>query len=443
MRIAIIGAGAAGVSSAYELAAAGHQVTVFERRGSVAAEGSFGHGGALLPALALPWTAPSFPGPSAGGSWLWQWQRWRAARDKNAAETQDRLLLLARFSLNRLQQLRRHLQLDHERAEGQLVLLRHEKDLKAAQAGLARLARLGLPHRELSPAECLQLEPGLNPEMALHAGIALPGAEVGNCRQFCHLLRLEAQRLGARFRFHSTVLSLSAGTPWTLTHQHTPGDEQLGWTSSARDSINEDGDTLPTPRGPQEEHFDAIVLCAGSGALPLLHEQGLKAPWRLVQTQSITAPLRHLEAHPELGPAAGLVDQQRQISISRIGQRVRVSQHAHWQIEAGGLKQPEMKALHQTLNDWFPGAMQAGQVQRWLGLHAVLADGLPLLGSSGRSGLWLNLGQQSLAHSGWTLACGSAAMLTRLIKGGQDAAGTAPPLQDPPDIHGLDFARLA
>ncbi len=38
MRIAIIGAGIAGVTCAYELAADGHRVCVFERRGSVAAK---------------------------------------------------------------------------------------------------------------------------------------------------------------------------------------------------------------------------------------------------------------------------------------------------------------------------------------------------------------------------------------------------------------------
>lgn len=436
MRIAIIGAGVAGVCSAYELAAAGHLVTVFERRGSVAAEGSFATGGHIAPALMLPWLAPAFPRPGAGPLG-WQWQRWRQQRKPATQEAQDRLLQLARFSFERLQSLRRHLQLDHERAEGQLVLLRQDKDQKAIQAGLERLQRLELPHRLLDAAQCLTLEPGLNPEIALHGGVQLGAGEVGNTRQFCHLLRSEAQRLGARFRFHTTVRSLEAGAPARLVHEYTPTDEQLG-SSPRRSEPQEAGDTQPVPLGPQEERFDAVLVCAGTGAAPLLKALGLKPRWRELHTLSITAPLRVLEAHPHLGPAAGLLDWQRQIGIARIGQRVRVSSLPR--PHALELKASTLAPLHETLNDWFPGAMQAGQVQKWQGSHLVLDDGLPVLGASGQPGIWLNLGQQSLAHSGWTLACGAAAVLAHQISG-----KTASEVQgsELPDVRGLDITRAA
>ena len=50
MRIAVIGAGIAGVTTAYELAQDGHQVTAFDRRGSVAEETSFANAGVVAPA---------------------------------------------------------------------------------------------------------------------------------------------------------------------------------------------------------------------------------------------------------------------------------------------------------------------------------------------------------------------------------------------------------
>ena len=44
----------------------------------------------------------------------------------------------------------------------------------------------------------------------------------------------------------------------------------------------------------------------------------------------------------------------------------------------------------------------------------MLPDGPPLIGASGRPGLWLNLGHGS---SGWALSCGSARLLADQIGG--------------------------
>ena len=62
MRVAVIGAGVIGVTTAYELGADGHEVTVFERRGSVAAETSFANAGLVAPGYVTPWAAPGMPG---------------------------------------------------------------------------------------------------------------------------------------------------------------------------------------------------------------------------------------------------------------------------------------------------------------------------------------------------------------------------------------------
>jgi hypothetical protein len=60
--VAVIGAGIVGVTTAFELAADGHAVTVFERRGSVAAESSFANAGVLAPGYVTPWAAPGHAG---------------------------------------------------------------------------------------------------------------------------------------------------------------------------------------------------------------------------------------------------------------------------------------------------------------------------------------------------------------------------------------------
>ena len=61
MQIAVVGGGAAGVCTAYFLAAAGHQTVVLERYSNVALETSFGNAGLMAPAHAAPWAAPGMP----------------------------------------------------------------------------------------------------------------------------------------------------------------------------------------------------------------------------------------------------------------------------------------------------------------------------------------------------------------------------------------------
>ncbi|MCV2366791.1 FAD-dependent oxidoreductase [Roseateles oligotrophus] len=438
MRIAIIGAGIAGVTTAYECAADGHQVTVFERCGSVAAEGSFANAGITAPGLSLPWSPPQLPCLGGGAKLAWGWQRWRAGRDKTRNEQHERLLKLALFSHARLAELRRSLQMDYERADGVLVLLRSERELSTAQAGLALLGQQDISAQVLSAEQCLRIEPGLNPDTQLHGGVHLEQGEAGNCRQFTHLMRIAAQRLGVQFRFHTTVRQLTPGAPARLIHEYTPPPANLAERPRQTENgeSNDSGDTRPAPMGCIEDSFDAVIICAGAGAASLLQTLKLKPALTTVHGYSITAPLRQLEAYPDLGPRAALFDQQQQVSISRIGQRIRLAGG----IEPGAASERQKTSthalLHRILNDWFPGSMLNSQIQQWQGSQALAADGLPLLGASGRDGIWLNLAQGSASVLGWPLACGAARALATQVAG-RERGGEAP------DITGLDICRFA
>jgi len=447
MRVAIVGAGIIGVTTAYELGADGHEVTVFERSGSVAAEASFANAGVVAPGYVGPWAAPGMPrkllsqlfsrhaAARLGGTpdaatlaWLWRW--WRACRTKVHGANRSRMQRLAAYSHERLRGLRHQLQLDYERADGYLVLLRGERELATAKPGLQLLQELGVAHRLLDAADCRRVEPGLSPDTPLHAGIHLAQDEVGNCRQFAHLLRLEAQRLGVRFRFHTTVRRIEAGSPPSLLHEYTPPEEATAAAAARADFASSEGPaTVPQAIEPQLERFDAVIVCAAIGSAALLRPLGLKLPLAPVYGYSITAPLRQLEAHPDLGPRAALMDERYKVAISRIGQRVRVAGSA----ELGGRREAYSDAaiatLHKVLHDWFPGAAQTAQVQRWKGARPMLPDGPPVLGASGLPGVWLNLGHGS---SGWALSCGSARVLADQLAGRATAI----------DVEGLDIARL-
>jgi D-amino-acid dehydrogenase len=426
VRIAIIGAGIIGVTTAYELAVDGHEVTVFERRANVAAETSFANAGLIAPGYVTPWAAPGMPAKvlrhlfsahapvrlhanldRATLRWLLSW--WRACDAQTYRLNRARMQRLALYSRDRLRALTRELRLDFERARGVLVLARSERELRALKPGLTMLAELGLNHGVIGADAARLIEPGLNPQMALHAAVHLPDDEVGNCRQFAQVLKNEAQKLDVGFRFDTEVLAVQAGAKPQLAHRAVS-----------------DGDEVPPTRA---ESFDAVVVCAALGAVRLLGPLGIALPLAPVYGYSITAPLRQIEAHPHFGPQAALMDERYKVAISRLGQRVRVAGSA----EIGGapeaISERAIATLFKVLDDWFPGVVQAGHVQRWKGARPMLPDGPPVLGAGGAPGVWLNLGHGS---SGWALACGSARIVADAI------AGRAAQI----DVEGLGIERL-
>ncbi|MBW7946881.1 MAG: FAD-dependent oxidoreductase, partial [Sphingomonadaceae bacterium] len=61
MKVVVLGAGVVGVTSAYYLAEAGHEVTVIDRQPGPAMETSFANAGEVSPGYASPWAAPGIP----------------------------------------------------------------------------------------------------------------------------------------------------------------------------------------------------------------------------------------------------------------------------------------------------------------------------------------------------------------------------------------------
>ena len=413
-RVAVVGAGLAGVATAYELAALGLQVQVFERGGSVAEQASFAGSALLAPFVAdLNDSAPAPLG--------WRWRRWRASRrggDAGASATALSLLGLARLA-----ELRHALGLDDEAAEGLLVALADARRVAVAESRLEAWRAQGLQAELLDGEQARRLEPGLNGEASLAAALKFSAGGTGNGRLFAQQLRHQAQRLGASFRFHTTVRAITAdGAGLTLRHEYTPPPEAPTRNGGEREA----SDTQPQALGLQDERFDAVVLCNGLDAKALA---GQRLHLAAQHEATVTAPLRLLEAHPDLGPKAGWIDPARGLSIARIGQRVRVT---------GGLavtgrtdkNAPDFEALHRGLQHWFPGSVLHQQVQQGQSRRSLAADGLPLVGAGTHRGLWLNL---SPGGHGWGLACGAAQLLAQQI------AGQAPAL----DIASLGPQRLA
>ena len=418
MKLAVIGAGIVGITTAFELALDGHDVTVFERRGAAAEETSFANAGIVAPGYVTPWAAPGMPAkvmrqllgrhapvrlswPLTLGDLSWMMQWYRSCTPERYLANRTHMHRLAFYSRHRLRDISVGLELDYDSSAGYLVLMRSHQEREAAQAGLALLREAGVPFALLDERQTRQIEPAINPDTEFAGAIHLPDDGVANCRQFALLLKTQAQRFGAKFEFNKAVTQMDRAQP-------------------ARILIA--GESLP-------RDFDGVVLCGGVDSAALLRPLGLRLPLAAVYGYSISAPI----GEPLNAPRSALMDERYKVAISRLGNRVRVAGGA----ELGGSLQSRRDAsintLYKVLRDWFPGAAQHAKlgvkVQEWKGARPMLPDGPPVIGASGLPGLWLNIGHGS---SGWALSCGSARALADQIGGRPTEI----------DMEGLSAARL-
>ncbi|MDP9902877.1 D-amino acid dehydrogenase [Variovorax ginsengisoli] len=415
MKIAIVGAGIIGVTTAWELASDGHEVTVFERRGAAAEESSFANAGVVAPGYVTPWAAPGmrmkvlrsllsthgaikvrWPLAARDLRWMSHWQR--ACKLETYLANRTRMQRLAFYSRTRLHEITETRALSYERSEGYLVLLRSKRERKLVQPGLEVLRNAGSVFREIDADEARRLEPALSTETELAGAIHLPEDEVANCRQFALLLKREAEALGAQFHFNCNIAPLSRSAPRSL-------------------ALAAGSDAIP---------YDAVVVCAGVSSSALLRPLGIRMPLAPVYGHSVTAQIRE----PLNAPRSAVMDERYKVAISRMGLRVRVAGSAEIGGHADTMNPRALQTLYKVLHDWFPGAatLQTG-VQQWKGARPMLPDGPPVIGPSGVPGVWLNLGHGS---SGWALSCGSARVLADLVAG-QDAGI---------DLEGLGVERL-
>ena len=195
MKIAVIGAGIIGVTTAYELGRDGHAVTVFERRGAAAEETSFANAGIIAPGYVTPLAAPGMPGkmlaqlfqrhasmriawPLGVDDVKWAWSWYRACRLDTYLVNRAHLRRLAFYSRARLHSIRADLSLEYDRSDGYLVLLRTDRDRQLVQPSLQVLRDAGIPFRLLEPQQARLVEPALDTDTAFVGAIELPDDEI-------------------------------------------------------------------------------------------------------------------------------------------------------------------------------------------------------------------------------------------------------------------------
>jgi D-amino-acid dehydrogenase len=245
MRIAIVGAGVVGMTSAWRLANDGHEVTVVERHDGPGEETSFANGGQLSYSYVAPLAGPGVlskvPGwlldrdspmrfrPSMDPSqWRWLLDFARACNASASEAATRKLLRLSFYSRDLMQAFVDRPDARQEGGgfdfarSGKLIVHRDAAAYESACRLLDYQASLGCEQQALDRDTTVALEPALaGIRQDIVGAIHTPSEEVGDCHRFCvSLAHLLQGRPGVTLRFGTRVTGLvRAGDRVTGLHR--------------------------------------------------------------------------------------------------------------------------------------------------------------------------------------------------------------------------------
>ncbi|PZQ49219.1 MAG: D-amino acid dehydrogenase [Rhodovulum sulfidophilum] len=410
MKVLVLGSGVIGVTSAWYLTKAGHEVTVIDRAAGPALETSFANAGQISPGYSSPWAAPGIPmkaikwifmkhsplviHPSLDPAFL----RFALAMLRNCDAAayevnKSRMVPIAEYSRDMIRALRAETGIAYDgREQGTLQLFRTEKLLAGAAKDVAVLAELGVPHELLDVEGCVRVEPALcRVRGKFVGGLRLPGDETGDCFKFSNALRELATAAGATFDYGVEIKGLA-----------TEGDRVTG---------------VVTATGARTA--DAYVVALGSHSPLLLKPHGIDLPVYPVKGYSLTVPV----SDPEGAPESTVMDEMHKVAITRLGDRIRVGGMAELAGFDTRLVAKRRATLEFVVKDLYPKGGEPGLGSFWTGLRPMTPDGPPVIGPTRLANLWLNTGHGTL---GWTMSCGSGRVLADLVSGQAPEIDAAP-----------------
>ncbi|MBI3523639.1 MAG: D-amino acid dehydrogenase [Betaproteobacteria bacterium] len=402
MRVAVLGAGVIGVTAAWYLTEAGHEVVLVDRQPTPAQETSFANGGQISASHAEPWANPAAPLKilrwlgREDAPLLWRWRadpdQWswglRFLRECAASRTRANIAAILRLSLysrTALQELRRMLGIEYDHLErGILHFYSSQCEFERAILQTALMREYGCDRAVKSTAECLAIEPSLTASrLKIVGGTYTAGDESGDACLFTQELAKHCARCGVVFRSGNAIDSLL---------------HEAGNIVGAR---LQGGEVLVA---------DAYVVALGSYTPLLLRSLGIKLPLIPAKGYSATIPL-----HPgDIAPTVSLIDDDRKLVFSRLGNRLRVAGTAEFAGYDTALNPVRCAALLERAQALFPQAGRRDEIKFWAGLRPATPGNVPLIGRTRYSNLFLNTGHGTL---GWTMACGSGRLLADLISG--------------------------
>jgi len=405
LKVLVLGGGVIGVSTAYYLAEAGHEVTVVERQAGPALETSFANAGEVSPGYSSPWAAPGIPLKAL--KWLFMrhrplfiWPRpdpdmirWGLMMLRNCTSAayernKSRMVPIAEYSRDLLRELRGKAGLAYdERSLGTLQLFRNQKMLDGTGKDTAILEKLGVRYELLDAAGCVRCEPALaRVRGKFVGGLRLPDDETGDCFKFTTALAALCRQRGVAFRHGVRIDAL----------------------------LVERGKATGVATSSGVLTADAYIVALGSYSPLLLRPIGISLPVYPVKGYSLTVPI----TDPAGAPQSTVMDETHKVAITRLDDRIRVGGMAELDGYNTKLRPARRASLEHVVSDLYPDGGDVARARFWCGLRPMTPDGPPVVGRTRYPNLWLNTGHGTL---GWTMSCGSGRVLSDLVSGKRPA----------------------
>ncbi|MBP0465432.1 D-amino acid dehydrogenase [Roseomonas sp. PWR1] len=399
--VAVIGAGITGITTAYNLARRGHDVTVFDRHPYAAMETSFANGGQLSASNAEVWN--SWSTVLKGLKWMvspgapllvnpkpsWHKLSWMAEFVAAIPRHEENTITTARLAIEAREHLRRMaveegIDFDAEN-RGILHFYATKREFETASRVTALLAKGGLERRAVTPAEIRSIEPALQGEF--YGGFYTPSDFTGDIHKFTNGLALACARRGVTMRFSTEVLSADA--------------DELGVALVVRSTEPRLDDAQ---HAPEPCRFDKVVVCGGVMSRQLGAAFGDRINVYPVKGYSITVQLDD-PADQTAAPWVSLLDDKAKIVTSRLGaRRFRVAGTAEFNGTNRDIRAERIAPLVAWCRAHFPG-MSTRQAVPWAGLRPMMPDMMPRVARGRSPRVFYNTGH---GHLGWTLSAATA-----------------------------------
>ena len=399
-KIAVIGAGIAGTTTAYALVKKGHNVTIIDSRRYPAMATSYANGGQLSASNAETWNttknvvsgikwmftpdAPLLFNPSPEiQKYRWMlgflWTTLKGDHKKNTLDTIN-FAKKAREIYFKIA--------DEEGIEFELLkkgILRfydNAKEFKLDKEKVSWLHQEGMEWEVLTTDEVKEIEPAFennkNYEKIL-GGIYTKSDASGDIHKFCtNLERILVEKYSAILQLKTTVEYI------------TRQKDKLVLTMRHENEIINDS-------------FDNVVICAGVNTQGFASRLGDKMNIYPVKGYSVTIDLKD-EVSKKCAPTVSLIDQPVKIVASRLGDRFRVAGTAELAGINTDIRQDRIKPLLKWVEKYFPN-VSTETYTPWAGLRPMTPNMMPITRESKMKGVFYHAGH---GHLGWTLSAHTA-----------------------------------